>query len=229
MPFSFKSLGFSSRPVEVSADVLRQLLQKERGIHPENAEFANSLWPEAGHFLADRYLTALILDEIDDEEVAYEIEEQKRFLDRLSSLLPALADLFTPADPNNIEGFCSCIDDCCSDYRTSKNLPRRDRQVREALEARALASTSLASALEAIEAIEDDIEPDYRDFHDLHFGAGEQISLIPRAGIEKELNPYSSIHMLIRQMRVCQAVLEITASETPEKLFSNSGKKAIVS
>jgi hypothetical protein len=220
-------------PVEVSAEVLKPLLQRVRNIHPEDAEFANNLWPEAGHFLSSYSLRALIRDEMEDEKVAWEIEEHKRFLDRLSSLLPALSDLFNPAHPDNLEGFCSCIDDCCSDYRTSRNRLRKDRQLREALEALALASERLASALKALEVVKGYIESDYEDFHDLHFGPDEEASFISVDRINEKHNPYSTIEMLIRQMGVCRAVLKITqarASEAPEKLFIvvNRGKNVIV-
>jgi hypothetical protein len=235
MPFRFKSLGYTARPIEVSADILRPLLQRVRNIHPEDADFANNLGPEAGHFLSSNSLRALIRDELGDEKVAWEIEENKRFLNRLSSLLPALSDLFNPAQPDNLEGFCSSIDDCCSDYRTSRHRLRKDRQLRETREAAALASERLASALKALGVVERYIEFDYEDFHDLYFRSDEDASFISvgRINENEKHNPYSTFQMLIRQMRVCQAVLKITqarASEDPEKLFiaGNSGKNVIV-
>src|ERR1035437_935308 len=124
MPFRFKSLGYAARPVEVSATLLNPLLQRARNIHPEDADLASSLWPEAGNFLSHSSLSALIRDEIEGAKIAEEIEEHKQFLNRLSSLLPALSDLFNPTLPDNLEGFCSCIDDCCSDYRTGRSRLR---------------------------------------------------------------------------------------------------------
>ena len=144
MPFSFRSLGYAARPDEVSKPLLNKLLQRARNIHPEDAEFANRLCPQAGNFLSDFSLRALIRDDTSGGEIVWEIEENKKFLDRLSSLLPALSNLFAPANPDNLEGFCLSIDDCCGDYRTSKNHLRKDRQLREALEATDSASSILS-------------------------------------------------------------------------------------
>src|SRR4051812_43199004 len=104
MPFSFRSLGYTARPDEVSKSVLSKLLQSARFISPEDAEFADRLWPEAGDFLSGYTLRLLIRDDTSNEEVASEIEDNKKFLDRLSSLLPALSDLFSPENPDNLQG-----------------------------------------------------------------------------------------------------------------------------
>jgi hypothetical protein len=175
----------------------------------------------------------LIRDEIEGAKIAEEIEEHKQFLNRLSSLLPALSDLFNPTLPDNLEGFCSCIDDCCSDYRTGRSRLRQDRQLREALEATDSASEHLARALEALDAVTRYIEGDYQELHNSHFAHEEGNILISVARIEEKNNPFSTIQDLTQQMRVCQATLGIArvrASESPEELFmiTKRGKNVIV-
>jgi hypothetical protein len=234
MPFSFKSLGFKDRPDEVPPDVLRALLREVRNILPEDAAFANSLWPQAGDFLSSRSLRALIRDEIEDERVAAEIEENRRLLDRLSSLLPALSDIFAPADSDNLIGFLGCIDDCCDDYLGSRERPRKDRQLREAHEAMNLASQRLASAVKALETAKRFVETEYAEFHDLYFHPEEEISIASFAQTERnKRDRYPSIEDLTREMRVCQGVFDIVQARAigdPEKLFifGNDGKNHIV-
>jgi hypothetical protein len=233
MPFSFKSLRIEGRPDKINEEALRDLLRRARFIHPEDAEFANTLWPHAADFLSSNSLRALIRDEIEEEKITNEIRENQEFLHRLSSLLPSLSDLFNPENPENLEGFTSCVDDCCGDYRASRDRSRKDRLIREAHEVLSSAAQYLTNAGEAIEAAKRYIESDYATLHEAYFGSHEDTTPEALARAKRMHGRSPSVQLLTEEMRVCRAVLDIAqakASIDPETLFisGNDGKNLIV-
>src|ERR1700688_117529 len=78
----------------------------------QDVEYANSLFRESGDYLPSHMLSALIRDELSNEDATPHIKLNKEFFERLVDLLPALVGHFKPARPDNMIGIISCIDDC---------------------------------------------------------------------------------------------------------------------
>src|SRR4051812_42922587 len=119
MPFSFKTVGLSALPGVLPSEVLRALMLHARNVDSDSVEFGNSLLSEAGEYLSSHSLRSLIRDELPCDVAKAEIRENKKVFRRLSGLLPSIAELFDPEDPDNITGLISAVWECVVDYRYS--------------------------------------------------------------------------------------------------------------
>ena len=181
----------------------------DRG-YDERFDYANTLLPEAGHYLRPYTLGALARADIAEEEAALDLELNKAFFARLVDLLPSLLRFFgKEARSRNPKGIISTIDDCHNDFHFTIASSRRDRQLREAKERIANASklaSELASALEDAKR-HFDIELDrYRKAYYKWSDVG----------------PSRFLSDLIDELRMCSGVLEIvnaTADIKPKRLF----------
>jgi hypothetical protein len=87
MPFSFRLFGLMAAPDKLPPDVLRAPKLCARHVDPENADFGNTLLPEAGEHLSGHSLRSLIRDEFSYDVAKAEIRENKKVFQRLGVLL----------------------------------------------------------------------------------------------------------------------------------------------
>jgi hypothetical protein len=196
---------------ELSFDDVKRLLRGVRYTrgYDEKFEYANTLVPEAGDYLRGYTLRALVRAEINEEEAAAEVEQNKLFFSRLVDLLPSLLGFLSEeARARNPWGIISTIDDCHNDFHYTIRSARRDRQLRQAKERLARASKLASETAVALE--------EAKRHCDIEYGRYRKAYYLPSEG------PSRFFGDLIDELKVCSGALEIinvTADIKPKRLF----------
>jgi hypothetical protein len=196
---------------ELSFDDVKRLIRGVRYTrgYDEKFEYANTLVPEAGDYLRGYTLRALVRAEINEEEAAAEVEQNKLFFSRLVHLLPSLLGFLSKqARARNPWGIISTIDDCHNDFHYTIRSARRDRQLRQAKERLARASNLASETAVALEDAKRHCEFEYDRFRKAYY--------LPSEG------PSRFFGDLIDELKVCSGALEIinvSADIKPKRLF----------
>jgi hypothetical protein len=181
----------------------------DRG-YDERFDYANTLLPEAGHYLRPHTLGALVRADIAEEEAALDLELNKTFFARLVDLLPSLVRFFgKEARSMNPKGIISTIDDCHNDYYLTIASSRRDRQFREAKERIANASKLASESASALEDAKRHFDIEFDRYREAYYKGSD-------------VGPSRFLSDLIHELRMCSGVLEIvnaTADIKPKRLF----------
>jgi hypothetical protein len=158
----------------------------------------------------------------------------KKLYQRMATLLPSLAEFFSPKRPDNILGFTMVVLDCSEEYRASLHSGRKDRKEREALKAIAQASASLKNAINAVGAAERLAIIPYEEYHELLFDPDTAgLPHFDRLKKRSKTKVRPSIEVLAREMDMCRAAFDIAlanARQNPDQLLlgGSNGKTTVV-
>src|SRR5215468_6420043 len=209
MPFSFRLFGLAAVPDKLPPDALRALMLHARHVDPENAEFGNTVLAEAGEYLSGPSLSSLIRDELPYDVAKAEIRENKKVVQRLAVLLPAISELFDPEDPDNIAGFTSAVWECCDEHCASLSSERRDKKERQALKRMADASAILRKAVDTVREAQSlgVVSIDYGHNHELIFDRETAyLPILEKFKKFKSAGKHTpSLEQLLREMDLCRA------------------------
>lgn len=234
MPFNFRVLGLLERPEKLPINVLLSFMRKARHVSAEYADLGDTLVAGAGQYLSAHSLRALVREELPDDIAREEINENKKLYRRIGLLLPAISDLFSPPNPDNLFGFTSAVLDCCDEYRASLRSARKDRKERETLKVLADASAILKDAIDLVGTVERFVSLSYEDFHELFFSPDRAaLPHFERLKQRSNSDVRQTIDVLLHEMDLCRATLEIvlvSARREPDQLLlsGSDGKTTIV-
>jgi len=148
-----------------------KLLQAAREIDKEFVEIGDRLVPEAGAHLRESDLINLILDDLPYPIARQEVQKQKAFVGRLTDLLPTLLRYFKFQSVDHVVGALLFIDDCFYRFPQIKSAPRRDRALREAIQATERAEKIVGEAITALAALPSAVSVDFQKFFDAYVEA----------------------------------------------------------
>lgn len=141
-------------PPPIDSARIGDILRRSRATEAEDIALANSIIDGAGDYLPPSLIWPFIRADIDDDLVLSEISEQKKFVERLCSLLFEFLEHFKIKNERQALGALGYISDCHYDFQRMRAYQRRDRNKREILETFRDSIRSIEQTIGLLESLE---------------------------------------------------------------------------